>query len=247
MKTLFINGSPKKRFCASSYFLFLQRLFVGGDKVTEHLRTRGDYQRILDQLPGADAVVFGVPLYVDGIPSHVMGFMEEMERSCREKGLHPRVYAIANNGFIEGKQNEPLMQLMENFCRRAGLTWGGGVGIGGGVMLNVTRILYFVQVGMLVLNLLFNGISTGDFLPVGPLQSFLKNVLWLLYLNLGVLFYLIRMGRAVRKREEAGKRYTRILVPSFIFILFADVFFIILSFLEGGMFRGWLAKKVPDR
>lgn len=247
MKTLFINGSPKKRFCASSYFLFLQRLFVGGDKVTEHLRTRGDYQRILDQLPGADAVVFGVPLYVDGIPSHVMGFMEEMERSCREKGLHPRVYAIANNGFIEGKQNEPLMQLMENFCRRADLTWGGGVGIGGGVMLNVTRILYFVQVGMLVLNLLFNGISTGDFLPVGPLQSFLKNVLWLLYLNLGVLFYLIRMGRAVRKREEAGKRYTRILVPSFIFILFADVFFIILSFLEGGMFRGWLAKKVPDR
>lgn len=247
MKTLFINGSPKKRFCASSYFLFLQRLFVGGDKVTEHLRTRGDYQRILDQMPGADAVVFGVPLYVDGIPSHVMGFMEEMERSCREKGLHPRVYAIANNGFIEGKQNEPLMQLMENFCRRAGLTWGGGVGIGGGVMLNVTRILYFVQVGMLILNLLFNGISTGDFLPVGPLQSFLKNVLWLLYLNLGVLFYLIRMGRAVRKREEAGKRYTRILVPSFIFILFADVFFIILSFLEGGMFRGWLAKKVPDR
>lgn len=157
------------------------------------------------------------------------------------------MYAIANNGFIEGKQNEPLMQLMENFCRRAGLTWGGGVGIGGGVMLNATRILYFVQVGMLVLNLLFNGISTGDFLPVGPLQSFLKNVLWLLYLNLGVLFYLIRMGRAVRKREEAGKRYTRILVPSFIFILFADVFFIILSFLEGGMFRGWLAKKVPDR
>lgn len=247
MKTLFINGSPKKRFCASSYFLFLQRLFVGGDKVTEHLRTRGDYQRILDQMPGADAVVFGVPLYVDGIPSHVMGFMEEMERSCREKGLHPRVYAIANNGFIDGKQNEPLMQLMENFCRRAGLTWGGGVGIGGGVMLNVTRILYFVQVGMLILNLLFNGISTGDFLPVGPLQSFLKNVLWLLYINLGVLFYLIRMGRAVRKREEAGKRYTRILVPSFIFILFADVFFIILSFLEGGMFRGWLAKKVPDR
>ncbi len=247
MKTLFINGSPKKRFCASSYFLFLQRLFVGGDKVTEHLRTRGDHQRILDHLPGADAVVFGVPLYVDGIPSHVMGFMEEMERSCREKGLHPRVYAIANNGFIEGKQNEPLMQLMENFCRRAGLTWGGGVGIGGGVMLNVTRILYFVQVGMLVLNLLFNGISTGDFLPVGPLQSFVKNVLWLLYFNLGVLLYLIRMGRAIRKGEEAGKRYTRILVPSFIFILFADVFFIILSFLEGGMFRGWLAKKVPDR
>ena len=33
MKTVFINCSPKKRFCASAYFLFLQRLFTGGRNV----------------------------------------------------------------------------------------------------------------------------------------------------------------------------------------------------------------------
>ena len=247
MRTIFINGSPKKRFCASSYFLFLQRLFVGGEKVNEHLRTKGDYQRIIDQLPGADAVVFGLPLYVDGVPSHVLGFLEEMERFCKEKALRPKVYVIANNGFIEGKQNEPLMQVMEHFCQRAGLTWGGGVGIGGGVMLNVTRILFFVQVGLLVLNLLLSGIQTGNFLPTGPLYGFLKNVAWLLYFNLGVLFYIIRMGGAIRKGQAAGKGYTRILIPSFVFILFADLFFIIISLFEGGLFRGWLAKKKPDR
>ena len=247
MKTIYINGSPKKRFCASSYFLFLQRLFAGGEKVSEHLRTKGDYRRILDRLPGADAVVFGLPLYVDGVPSHVLGFLEEMERFCREKGLRLKVYVVANNGFIEGKQNEPLMQVMENFCRRSGLTWGGGVGIGGGVMLNVTRILFFVQVGLLALNLLLSGIQTGNFLPAGPLYSFLKNVAWLLYFNLGVLFFLIKMGIAIRKGEAAGKRYTRILIPSFIFILFADIFFIIISLCKGGLFRGWLAGKKPDR
>ena len=32
MKTILINCSPKKRFCASAYFLSLQRLFVGGAK-----------------------------------------------------------------------------------------------------------------------------------------------------------------------------------------------------------------------
>ena len=247
MKTIFINGSPKKRFCASSYFLFLQRLFVGGEKVNEHLCTKGDYQRILDRLPGADAVVFGLPLYVDGVPSHVLGFLEEMERFCKEKALHLKVYVIANNGFIEGKQNEPLMQVMEHFCQRAGLTWGGGVGIGGGVMLNVTRILFFIQAGLLMLNLLLSGIQTGNFLPTGPLYSFLKNMAWLLYFNLGVLFYIIRMSGAIRKGQAAGKRYTRILIPSFVFILFADLFFIIVSLFEGGLFRGWLAKKKPDR
>ena len=246
MKTILINGSPKKRFCASAYFLFLQRLFVSGEKVNEHLRTKGDHQRILDQLPGADAVVFGLPLYVDGVPSHVLGFLEEMERFCREKGLSLRVYCVANNGFIEGKQNEPLMQVMENFCHRAGLTWGGGVGIGGGVMLNVTRILFLVNVGLLVLNMVLSLISTGNPLPRGPILSFLKNAALLLYFNLGLLVYLARMGSAIRKGRGAGERYTRILIPSFIFIIFADVFFLIISAFEGGLFRGWLARKPVD-
>ena len=173
MKTVFINCSPKKRFCASAYFLSLQRLFVCGKKVNEKLRTPEDHERILEQLRDADAVVIGIPLYVDGVPSHVLRFMEKMETYCKENKLHLNVYCIANNGFIEGRQNEPLMQVFENFCRRAGLTWGGGVGIGGGVMLNVTRIL----------------------------------------------------------------------LPSFIFILFADIFFVIVSLFQGGLFRGWLARK----
>ena len=53
MKTVFINCSPKKRFCASAYFLALQKLFVGGKKVTEKLRTPADHARILEQLRDA--------------------------------------------------------------------------------------------------------------------------------------------------------------------------------------------------
>jgi hypothetical protein len=70
--------------------------------------------------------------------------MEEMEGFCRENGMKLRVYCVANNGFIEGKQNEPLMQTMEHFCERSGIRWGGGLGIGGGVMMNVMRIMLLV-------------------------------------------------------------------------------------------------------
>ena len=56
MKTVFINCSPKKRFCASAYFLTLQRLFVGGQKVSEKLRTQADHARILNELRDAQAV-----------------------------------------------------------------------------------------------------------------------------------------------------------------------------------------------
>ena len=246
MKTVFINCSPKKRFCASSYFLFLQQLFIGGKKVTEKLRTPADHSRILEQLRDAQAVVFGVPLYVDGIPSHVLRFMEKMEAFCKENGLRLSVYCIANNGFIEGKQNEPLMQCFENFCVRAGLSWGGGVGIGGGVMLNVTRILFVVQFFLLLLNIVLSASKTGNFFPESAWISFGENTALLLFFNLGVLFYLIRMSFYLRKGTCSGKRYTRILLPSCIFILFADVFFIIVSVFEGGIFRGWLAKKIPE-
>ena len=245
MKTLFINCSPKKRFCASAYFLFLQRLFVGGKKVTEKLRTPADHDRILAQLSDAQTVVFVLPLYVDGIPSHVLRFLEQAEAYCRDNNLPCNVYCIANNGFIEGRQNEPLMQTFAHFCTRAGLTWSGGVGIGGGVMLNVTRILFVVDIALLLVNTLLSVIHTGNFFPKGAWISFAQNAALLLYFNLGVLAFLARMGSAVRKGISCGKKYTRILIPSFIFILFADLFFIIISVIEGGIFRGWLAKKKP--
>ena len=243
MKTVLINCSPKKRFCASAYFLFLQSLFVGGEKVKEKLRSPADHARLLEQLRDAQAVVFGLPLYVDGVPSHVLRFLKEMETFCRENGLKLRVYCVANNGFIEGKQNEPLMQVFDNFCARTGLAWGGGVGIGGGVMLNVTRILFIVEIGLLVLNTVLSMVNTGDLFPKEAWISFAENTVLLLFFNLGVLFYLSGMGRAIGKGTAFGKKYTRILIPSFVFILFADIFFTIISLLQGGIFRGWLAKK----
>ena len=243
MKTVFINGSPKKRLSASSYFILLQRMFVSGQKVTETLRTPADHSRILAQLDDAQAVVFCLPLYVDGIPSHVLRFMEEMETYCRQNGLHPSIYCIANNGFIEGRQNEPLMQAFEHFCARSGLTWGGGVGIGGGVMLNVTRILFVVDIALLVVNSALSIATTGNLFPRDAWASFWKNALLLLYFNLGVLFYLARMGSSIRKGAACSKKYTRILIPSFVFILFADIFFVIISLFQGGLFRGWLARK----
>ncbi|MBE6994129.1 MAG: hypothetical protein E7423_05780 [Ruminococcaceae bacterium] len=241
MKTVFINCSPKKRFCASAYFLFLQRLFIGGEHVTETLRTPADHERILRQLEGAQAVVFALPLYVDAVPSHVLRFLQVMETRCRETGL--RVYCIANNGFIEGRQNEPLMQIFENFCARAGLFWGGGVGIGGGVMLNVTRIVFFVQAAQLALISALSAARSGAFFPRDAWISFGENTALLLFFNLGVLYYLARMGRKIAKGAFSGKKYTRILIPSFVFIVFADIFFFIVSLFQGGLFRGWLSRK----
>ena len=236
MKTVFINGSPKKKLSVSSYLLGIVRLLVKDEVVTEQVRNAKDHERILNSIKDANTVVFGVPLYVDGVPSHMLTFMKEMEKFCVENQIHLNVYVVSNGGFIEGCQNKALMQVFENFCKRCNFHWCGGVGIGGGVMLNVMRIMFFVYLGLFVLNTVTSGLTAS--LPI-----FAEQLLVVLFFSLGAFFYCLRMGIAVNKGTACGVKYTRILLPSFLFILAADIFFIIISVFQGGIFRGWLSRK----
>lgn len=243
-KTVLINCSPKRKLSVSGFLMKCAGVLVRGKKEYLHLRTPADHEPILRALEDAGKVVFVAPLYVDSVPSHVLPFLREMEKYCRENGLKLKVYVIANNGFIEGKQNEPLMRVVENCCARGGLEWCGGIGIGGGVMLNVERIMITVMFGLMLLNVLMNAVRGEDLLD--PVISFGKSLLGLVILACGIIAYGIRLAVHINKGTDAGKKYTRIMVPSFLFILFADIFFFIISVLQGGIFRGWFSRFQPD-
>ncbi len=185
-----------------------------------------------------------MPLYVDGVPSHLLPFLEKMEELCREQNIDLNVYVIANNGFIEGKQNEPLMQIMENFCDRSGIKWCGGLGIGGGVMMNVMRILLVVFLGIALLRTVLFGVSEGSF-PVEPWNVYGKQILEVLALGCGIITFDIWLAICINRKKEYGKHYTRIMLPSFVFIICADIFFTVISVFQGGIFRGWFSRKKP--
>ena len=243
-KTVLINCSPKKKLSISRFIMKCEGFMIRGEKEYFQLRAPADRKPILNALKTAGKVVFVTPLYVDSVPSHVLPFLSEMEGFCKENGLNLKVYVIANNGFIEGKQNEPLMQVVENFCARAGLSWCGGVGIGGGVMLNVERIMITVMFWLMLLNMLLRAVQGENVLD--PVRSFGISLGELLILACGIIAYAVRLALHINKGTDAGKRYTRIMVPSFIFILFADIFFIIFSVFQGGIFRGWFSRFQPD-
>ncbi|MCD7772219.1 MAG: hypothetical protein LUH23_09075 [Oscillospiraceae bacterium] len=238
MKTMILNCSPKKSFSASSYFAGILGAFTGGEIIREKLRSKGDFSEVLDSMKSVDSVVFCMPMYVDTLPSHLLSFLKKME----ESGVRPCIYVISNGGFIEGKQSQVVMRIFENFCRKSGCTWKGGVGIGGGVMLNVTRILLPVFVGLLAVSILISGISYGNWVAGEAWRSFLIQLLVLLFLNSGVLFETAKMAVKIRKQADFGEHYTRIMLPSFLFILIADIYFAVVSVFKGGIFRGWLRK-----
>ena len=243
MKTVFINGSPKKNFSASNYFLKLQSAFVKGQTVFLKLRNKRDYNKILEQIVDADAVVFSVPLYVDSLPSHILAFLQDMEKTCKEHSLSLKIYVISNNGFIEGNQNAPLFHVMENFCVRSNIQWHGGIGIGGGVMFNALRIVFFIEIGIFLLSVFISGTIYGNWVPLRAIYHLITMLLIITFFHLGVFYYMAKMGRQINKRKPLGEKYTRILLPSFLFILIADTYFIIVSLFKGGIFRGWLKKK----
>lgn len=136
MNILILNASPKSKGSASAFYSSLLRLFLTGCEVKVNpLRGARDYEKIFGLLPWADAVVISAPVYVDAAPSHVTAFLEQAEQICQEKPCHFKLYAISNCGFIEGHQNELHLRIYEAWCQRADVCWGGGLGIGGGVIL----------------------------------------------------------------------------------------------------------------
>ena len=243
MKTVFINGSPKKRFSASGYFGKLQSIFIRGEKVFLRLRTKSDHKKIFEQIIDADVVIVLLPLHVDCVPSHILSFLREMEHFCKEHKIELKIYAIANNGFIEGTQNAALFRVMENFCTRSDLLWCGGIGIGGGVMFNALKVVSMIECGIFLLSVLISGIFYSNWFPRDAIQGFLFALLVLFALHAGAIFDMMKMGLKVNQGAALGEKYTRILLPSFLFILIADVFFIIVSLFKGGLFKGWLQRK----
>ena len=92
------------------------------------------------QLAECDALVFAFPLYVDGIPSHLLNSLIQLETylaTIKEKEI--MVYSVVNCGFYEGHQNGLTIEMVQNWSLRAGLEWGQGVGIGAGGMLSMLR------------------------------------------------------------------------------------------------------------
>lgn len=233
MKFLFLHASPKKKGGASRFFSGLFRLFLPGvRKKTVSLSSRQDFQQVWEQLPGVDGVCLFVPLYVDGLPSHVVEFLVQAEEYCKSHPCRFRLYAVSNNGFVEGKQNRPALRMLQGWCERAGIPWGGGIGIGGGVMLQVLGIVYPILIGVIALQMALSLFRTGT-VP-GELWRLLAVQIgtWL-FLNSGVLLCMARLSSAVRRERVSIDQFTRVMIPSFLFVPVADLFMTVSSLFQG--------------
>ena len=110
-------------------------------------------------------------------------------------------------------------------------------------MFNALKVVLIIESGIFLLSVLISGILYANWFPGDAIQSFLFALLIIFFLHAGAIFYMMKMGLKVNEGAAFGEKYTRILLPSFLFILIADVFFIIVSLFKGGLLKGWLQRK----
>lgn len=234
MNILILNASPKFKGSASAFYSSLLRLFLTRCEVKVNpLRGARDYEKTFALLPWADAVVISAPVYVDTAPSHVTAFLEQAEQLCQEQLCHFKLYAISNCGFIEGHQNELHLRIYEAWCQRAGVCWGGGLGIGGGVILRwmcmLTTLFAVLDTVRLILT-----VQTAP-LTVRTIFSCYSSVLVTLVMSLGAVICLAVMGHRIRHGTCHKNLFTRCLMPSFLFIPVSDIFMLLSALAHGNL------------
>jgi hypothetical protein len=235
MNVMIINGSPKKKGGASAFFAKNLRCMLFPHKVVlKSIGVSRNYEDIFKNLTTVDAVVISVPLYVDSIPSHLIFFLKQMEQYCINNKCRFMFYVISNSGFVGGHQNQAHLEQYKCWCERAHITWGGGLGIGGAVMLHVIfYVILLLSILQFTIGIFINIVSGKSAIDNVLLSSFFRSMIMWLFFSGGMLFYEFIFSWAIKNKRSIKNKFTRVMLPSFIFILVADIFMALSALFRG--------------
>ena len=107
MRIALINGSPKVNNSVSGVLLEDLKGYWGEDTevVNFGFHSAAVSKEVIEELARTDTWVFAYPLYVDGIPGHLLScFIQLEEAHLQNRQIH--IYGIVNCGFYEGIQAE---------------------------------------------------------------------------------------------------------------------------------------------
>ena len=133
MRIALISGSPKVNNSASDALLEDLKGYLGerAEVVNLEFHSPTISKEVSEELAKTDTWVFAYPLYVDGIPGHLLSCLIQLEEA-RIQNPKIHIYGIVNCGFYEGIQAELALKILQNWSAKAGFIWSGGVGVGGG-------------------------------------------------------------------------------------------------------------------
>ncbi len=124
MKTLIINGSPKLNDSNSEILVNKLNHYLNTDTIQINIKNyKEDFTDVINNY---ETIIFVFPLYVDGIPSHLLEALNNL--NIKE---NTNIYTIVNCGFPESAHTKQGLDLIRNYSIHKNLNYKGGLGIGG--------------------------------------------------------------------------------------------------------------------
>lgn len=132
MKIAVCNASPKYNNSTSGILAgyIHSNIHEPNECVDVNIHANTSVDDCLNDLENADTWVLVFPVYIDGIPGHLLSVLAELESKKKRDGIS--VYAVVNLGFYEGKQGVNALNIIGNWCARCGFQFKGGLSFGGG-------------------------------------------------------------------------------------------------------------------
>ncbi len=133
MRLTVFNGSPRAR--KGNTTLLLEHFRSGFEEVPgnvwelHHLVSPRQAEENAGRFAGAECVLIVFPLYVDAMPSQVLGFFEALGRAGPSSG--PPVLFLVHSGFPEALQSRFVERYLEKLARRLGSRYLGTMVKGG--------------------------------------------------------------------------------------------------------------------
>lgn len=88
---------------------------------------------MINQVDKSDIVILSSPLYIDCAPYMTIKLMNLLSKKVQERKISDKkrmLFAISCAGYLEYYHNEIALRIYEQFAKKNGFTWAGGLPIG---------------------------------------------------------------------------------------------------------------------
>lgn len=143
-KLILINGSPRKKGTSFSFCRTLAQLAEDYGYQAEivhgidYFDGKESVEQLRDKLEAADTVCLSLPLYVDTLPYPAIWLLEQLEQNSNLQGKG--FFALSQCGFPDYTLLTPSLTSCRLFAETVGMKWLGGLGYGGGAILDGAKL-----------------------------------------------------------------------------------------------------------
>ena len=167
-KILILNGSPRAPRSNSRQYAALFAKACRQETVCFSVGQCHPWE-VARALETCSDLLLVFPLYADGLPVTLMGFLQALEADPPHR--RPTVSVLVNCGFLESEQNDTAIRILRRFCQKNGYPFGSVLKIGSGEAILATPFRPLVQIRVRQLARSLRRRSYGVFSVTMPLSK----------------------------------------------------------------------------